>query len=38
MLADWIGSNSQPGWFPYRALDHALDEYWLIALERARSP
>jgi len=37
MLADWIGSNSQPGWFPYLAPDHALDEYWPIALERAHS-
>ena len=37
MLADWIGSNQQPGWFPYLAPDYSLAEYWPVALERAQA-
>jgi CRISPR-associated endonuclease/helicase Cas3 len=37
MLADWIGSNQQPGWFPYLAPHISLADYWPVALERARA-
>lgn len=35
VAADWLGSNTR--WFPYRAPDHSLNEYWKeFALPHAR--
>lgn len=35
VAADWLGSNTR--WFPYRAPEHPLDEYWkAFALPQAR--
>ncbi len=37
MIADWIGSCQNLGWFPYEPPDWPLQEYWPRAQERARS-
>lgn len=36
MMADWIGSNQQEGWFPYREPDVSVEAYWPLAQERAQ--
>lgn len=37
MIADWIGSCQNPGWFPYQPPEWSLDAYWPRAQQRARS-
>ena len=36
MLADWIGSNVEDGWFPYVSPDYTLADYWPLACQKAR--
>lgn len=37
IVADWIGSNQDEGWFPYLEPEPPLDLYWPIAQQRAAS-
>ncbi|AEI37912.1 CRISPR-associated helicase/endonuclease Cas3 [Zymomonas mobilis] len=37
ILADWLGSNAEKGWFPYEKPDFSLADYWKKAQEKAKT-